>query len=52
MVKFEKTKELVAELEEHKGDRHVYAKLGDWCYQVGDIYVDGEGDLIMELIEE
>lgn len=47
MTKFEKVKDIIVELQEHKGDRHIYVKQDGYCMRVTDIYVDEEGDVIL-----
>ena len=51
-TKFEKIKDVLTELAEHNKERHVYIKKDGYCYRVKKIYVDDEGDLILEAQDE
>lgn len=51
MIQYETVKELIAELENQEGKRRVFVKLNDYHYGVNEIYVDNEGDVILEVEE-
>lgn len=52
MTKFEKVNDVISELEEHKKNKHVYVKKDGYCYRVKEIYVDDDGDVILQVDEE
>lgn len=48
MTRFEKVKDIISGLEEHDKNKHVYVKKDGYCYRVKKIYVDEDGDVILE----
>ncbi len=51
MIRFETVKKLVDELKKWDGKRKVFVKEDGYHYGVADVYIDEDGDVILEIEE-